>query len=264
MSGHTAERWSGKEWAVRLVIAHLGVTLFLLSRLGADPFNVFVQGVFVKAGPLLPEGFLTHGRTHIALSLCIIAVLLIVDRSYIKAGTLICMTCGGPIIDFFTWLLTFLLPEDLPFPGRLAMLVLGCLILAYGMTIVITSKAGTGPNDLVAVVIADKRKFVSALIVPNYQLIEQYANERGIAYGSREALCKDMNIRKMIMARINTLQQDLANYEKVKHIILLPAPFSIETGELTNTLKVKRNVVNERYAQQIDELYEQAEKNFSK
>ncbi|MBQ7056794.1 MAG: AMP-binding protein, partial [Bacteroidaceae bacterium] len=115
-----------------------------------------------------------------------------------------------------------------------------------------------------AVVIADKRKFVSALIVPNYQLIEQYANERGIAYGSREALCKDMNIRKMIMARINTLQQDLANYEKVKHIILLPAPFSIETGELTNTLKVKRNVVNERYAQQIDELYEQAEKNFSK
>ena len=168
MSGHTAERWSGKEWAVRLVIltaglviAHLGVTLFLLSRLGADPFNVFVQGVFVKAGPLLPEDFLTHGRTHIALSLCIIAVLLIVDRSYIKAGTLICMTCGGPIIDFFTWLLIFLLPEDLPFPGRLVMLVLGCLILAYGMTIVITSKAGTGPNDLVAVVIADKtrRKF---------------------------------------------------------------------------------------------------------
>ncbi|MBQ7057564.1 MAG: long-chain fatty acid--CoA ligase [Bacteroidaceae bacterium] len=114
-----------------------------------------------------------------------------------------------------------------------------------------------------AVVIADKRKFVSALIVPNYQLIEQYANERGIAYGSREALCKDLNIRKMIMARINTLQQDLANYEKVKHIILLPDPFSIETGELTNTLKIKRNVVNERYAEQIDELYEQAEKNFA-
>ena len=162
------ERWSGKEWAVRLailtvglIIAHLGVTLFLLSRLGADPFNVFVQGVFVKAGPLFGSGILTHGRTHIALSLCIIAVLLIVDRSYIKAGTLICMTCGGPIIDFFTWLLTLLLPEDLPFPGRIVMLVLGCLILAYGMTIVITSKAGTGPNDLVAVVIADKtrRKF---------------------------------------------------------------------------------------------------------
>lgn len=162
------ERWSIKEWIIRslilvagLVIAHLGVTLFLLSRLGADPFNVFVQGVFQRTAPLLPEGFLTHGRTHIALSLCIIAVLLIVDRSYIRIGTLICMTCGGPIIDFFTWLLTLLLPEELPFPGRLAMLVLGCLILAYGMTIVITSKAGTGPNDLVAVVIADKtrRKF---------------------------------------------------------------------------------------------------------
>ena len=162
------ERWSIKEWIIRslilvagLVIAHLGVTLFLLSRLGADPFNVFVQGVFQRTAPPLPEGFLTHGRTHIALSLCIIAILLIVDRSYIRIGTLICMTCGGPIIDFFTWLLTLLLPEDLPFPGRLVMLVLGCLILAYGMTIVITSKAGTGPNDLVAVVIADKirRKF---------------------------------------------------------------------------------------------------------
>ena len=162
------ERWSIKEWIIRslilvagLVIAHLGVTFFLLSRLGADPFNVFVQGVFQRNAPLLPEGFLTHDRTHIALSLCIIAVLLIVDRSYIRIGTLICMTCGGPLIDFFTWLLTLLLPEDLPFPGRLVMLVLGCLILAYGMTIVITSKAGTGPNDLVAVVIADKtrRKF---------------------------------------------------------------------------------------------------------
>ena len=157
------ERWSIKEWIIRslilvagLVIAHLGVTLFLLSRLGADPFNVFVQGVFVKAGPLLPEGFLTHGRTHIALSLCIIAVLLIVDRSYIKAGTLICMTCGGPIIDFFTWLLAGLKIGEMTLPLKIIVLILGCVILALGMSIVIRSEAGTGPNDLVAVVISDK------------------------------------------------------------------------------------------------------------
>lgn len=113
-----------------------------------------------------------------------------------------------------------------------------------------------------AVVVADKRKFVSALIVPNYHLIEQFARDKGITYGSREALCQDPSVHQMIGERIETLQQDLANYEKVKHFILLAEPFSIENGELTNTLKVKRKVVYERYAEQIDTLYEEAEKNF--
>ncbi len=164
-----------KEWIVRsvilmvgLTIAHLGVTLFLLSDMGADPFNVFVQGLFQKAMGLTSSGLLTHGRTHMAVSLCIIIILLFVDRSYIKIGTVLCMVCGGPIIDFFTWLLGYFLPKELPVAARVLMLVLGCVILAYGMTIVIKSDAGTGPNDLVAVVISDKihRKFsVVRLIV---------------------------------------------------------------------------------------------------
>lgn len=152
-----------KEWILRIIIlmvgltiAHLGVTSFLLSNLGADPFNVFVQGVFRSLNALLPEGLLTHGRTHIVISLLIIFILLIVDRSYIKIGTILCMACGGPIIDFFTWILGKILPEDIHITGRILMLVLGCIILAYGMTIVIKSEAGTGPNDLVAVVISDK------------------------------------------------------------------------------------------------------------
>ena len=81
-----------------------------------------------------------------------------VDRSYIKIGTVICMVCGGPIIDFFTWLLELILGSEQPLWSRILMLVLGCIILAYGMTIVIKSDAGTGPNDLVAVVISDKTK----------------------------------------------------------------------------------------------------------
>lgn len=152
-----------KEWIIRavilmigLTIAHLGVTLFLLSNLGADPFNVFVQGIFGKLTAVVPGGWLTHGRTHMGISFLIIFVLLAVDRSYIKIGTVLCMVCGGPIIDAFTWLLGFILPENMPFIGRLLMLVLGCVILAFGMTIVIKSDAGTGPNDLVAVVISDK------------------------------------------------------------------------------------------------------------
>ncbi len=114
-----------------------------------------------------------------------------------------------------------------------------------------------------AVVVADQRKFVSALIVPNYTLLEDYAKENNIGYGSREALCQNKHVYDMIMKRIELLQQELASYEKVKHIILLPQPLSIENGELTNTLKVKRPVVYERYKAEIDKLYSEAEKRFS-
>ena len=156
-----------KEWILRslilvigLIIAHFGVTLFLLSNLGADPFNVFVQGLFRIISSAIPGSgsLITHGRTHMAVCLIIIFILLFVDRSYIKIGTVICMVCGGPIIDFFTWLLGLFLGSGQPLWSRILMLVLGCLILAYGMTIVIKSDAGTGPNDLVAVVISDKTK----------------------------------------------------------------------------------------------------------
>ena len=154
-----------KEWGLRIAIlllglcvAHLGVTLFLLSDLGSDPFNVFVQGVFRSAERATHWGFLTHGRTHVALSLLIVLILLVVDRSYLKIGTALCMLFGGPIIDVFTRLLQPLF-DGAGMGFRLAALVAGCVILAYGMTIVIRSDAGTGPNDLVALVISDKTRF---------------------------------------------------------------------------------------------------------
>ena len=135
-----------------LTIAHLGVTLFLLANLGADPFNVFVQGLHH-----LMRGFnLTHGVIHMCISFMIILVLLVTDRSYIKAGTIICMFCGGPIIDLFMWLLNGLEIGSMGLLVKIPVLVLGCVILAFGMTIVIRSEAGTGPNDLVAVVISEK------------------------------------------------------------------------------------------------------------
>lgn len=141
---------------VGLLIAHLGVTLFLLADLGSDPFNVLVQGLFHSLENMTKLSFLTHGRVHIAVCFLIILVLLIVDRSYVKIGTILCMICGGPIIDMFSFFLAPILANMESFIGRLLMLVAGCIILAYGMTIVIKSDAGTGPNDLVAVVISDK------------------------------------------------------------------------------------------------------------
>ena len=143
---------------IGLTIAHLGVTLFLLANLGADPFNVFVQGIFRTLSGVVNWSFLTHGNTHVVICFLIIIALLFIDRSYIKIGTVLCMIFGGPIIDFFTAILTG------PF-GNLNSLVikiivngLGCVILAFGMTIVIKSDAGTGPNDLVSIVLADKLK----------------------------------------------------------------------------------------------------------
>ena len=139
-----------------LTIAHLGVTLFLLADLGSDPFNVLIQGLY----RFLPwPGFMTHGYVHMGVSFLIILALLVVDRSYIRIGTLLCMFLGGPIIDVFTILLGGLINAQSAMALRLVALVAGCVILAFGMTIVIQSKAGTGPNDLVAVVISDKTRW---------------------------------------------------------------------------------------------------------
>lgn len=132
-----------------LAIAHLGVTLFLLSNLGSDPFNVLIQGI----ANILP---LSHGTCHQIVCFLILGILLFVARSYIKAGTFICMFFGGPIIDFFSWLLGGLIHDGSSIIIRFVSLILGCFVLAFGMTIVIKSDAGTGPNDLVGVVISDK------------------------------------------------------------------------------------------------------------
>ena len=139
---------------IGLVIAHLGVTLFLLTDLGADPFNVFIQGIFRTLGRMIPV--LTHGYTHAAVSILIMLILLVTDRSYVKAGTLVCMVAGGPIIDMFTYLLETFIHSGNPFIARLLTLALGCVFLAFVMTFVIKSDAGTGPIDLVDIVLSDR------------------------------------------------------------------------------------------------------------
>jgi len=106
-------------------------------------------------------------------------------------------------------------------------------------------------------VIADQRKFVSALIIPVYSLLEEYARSHGIAFADREALCQNPQIMEMMKERIDTLQQQLAHYEQVKRFTLLPHHLSMEKGELTNTLKIRRRVLNENYKAEIDKMYEE-------
>ena len=104
-------------------------------------------------------------------------------------------------------------------------------------------------------IIADQRKFVSALIIPVYPLLEEYAREHHIPFDSHERLCADPQINEMMKERIDTLQQQLAHYEQIKRFTLLPHHFSMERGELTNTLKIKRRVLNENYKKEIDAMY---------
>ena len=105
-------------------------------------------------------------------------------------------------------------------------------------------------------VIADQRKFVSALIIPVYGMLEEYARAHNIAFENREQLCANPQIYAMMKERIDTLQQQLAHYEQVKRFTLLPHQFSMEKGELTNTLKIRRQVLNENYKAEIDKMYE--------
>lgn len=107
------------------------------------------------------------------------------------------------------------------------------------------------------VIIADQRKFVSALIIPEYKMLEKYAADNGIAFSSREDLCANGKIHAMIMERIDTMQQQLAHYEQIKRFTLLPKPFTMESGELTNTLKMRRKVINEHYKDEIEAMYKE-------
>ncbi len=104
-------------------------------------------------------------------------------------------------------------------------------------------------------VIGDGRKYVSALIVPDFDELSMWATKRKIQFKNNEDLVNNPKVHEMIEKLINEYQKDLASYEQIKRFVLLPRPFSMESGELTNTLKIRRAVINKRYAKLIDAMY---------
>ncbi|USD59978.1 long-chain fatty acid--CoA ligase [Vibrio sp. SCSIO 43140] len=107
-------------------------------------------------------------------------------------------------------------------------------------------------------VIADTRKFVSALIVPCFDTLEEYAKELNIKYQDRLELIKHHEVVEMFEKRITELQKELAKFEQVKKFKLLPTGFSMDKGELTPTQKLRRKVINDRYQDEIEEMYRDA------
>lgn len=105
-------------------------------------------------------------------------------------------------------------------------------------------------------IIANNRRFVSALIVPEYNQLKKYAEENNIKYSSMEELISLPEVKGLYQRRIDIRQESFAHFEKIKRFTLLAEPFSMERGEVTNTLKVKRNKVAENYKDAIEKMYE--------
>lgn len=106
-------------------------------------------------------------------------------------------------------------------------------------------------------VIGDQRKFVSALIVPAYPMLEKYAAEKGLVYNGREELVAHPEIVRLIERQVEAHQKTLASYEKIKRFTLLSEPFTMEGRELTDTLKLRRPVIAQKYAEQIEAMYKE-------
>ncbi|MDE6577885.1 MAG: long-chain fatty acid--CoA ligase [Muribaculaceae bacterium] len=104
-------------------------------------------------------------------------------------------------------------------------------------------------------VIGDQRKFVTALVVPNLSQLRRWAEEKGIDYSDTDSFVSNPEVVKFVMSQIDSVQADVAAYEKIKRITLLPNHFSIMHGEVTNTMKVRRPVVAKRYAKEIEAMY---------
>ena len=105
------------------------------------------------------------------------------------------------------------------------------------------------------VVIADSRKFVSALIVPNFESLEKYAQAKNISFNDRMDLIKKDDIMRLYNSTIEDCQKGFASFEKIKRFTLLPESLSMDKGEITNTLKLKRPAIAKNYAEQIEEMY---------
>ncbi|NPV84310.1 MAG: AMP-binding protein, partial [Candidatus Aminicenantes bacterium] len=106
-----------------------------------------------------------------------------------------------------------------------------------------------------AVVVGNHRKFVSALVVPDFDKLEIWARENNVAFGDRKELIARPEVYEFYMQEIDRLTPHLASYEKIKKITLLDKDFEIEAGELTPTLKVRRKIVEEKYKNLIDRMY---------
>jgi len=105
------------------------------------------------------------------------------------------------------------------------------------------------------VVVGEKQSFMGALVVPDFEAIEKHAKENNIEYGSIEDLIQNDAVKNLYKKEIRSFSNELASHEKIRDFRLLAKEFTVETGELTPTLKVKRRVIKDKYGHLIDDIF---------
>jgi long-chain acyl-CoA synthetase len=136
------------------------------------------------------------------------------------------------------------------------------IVNAYGKNVApapIENALKSSPFIGQAVVIGDRRKFLAALLVPEFDHLRAWAEKHGVPAGDLAALLADPRVRALYDGEVQTVNKALAHYEQIAAWDLLPAEFTLETGELTPTQKVKRRVIHQKYGTVIDRLYARAD-----
>jgi len=105
------------------------------------------------------------------------------------------------------------------------------------------------------VVVGEFKKHPAALVVPSFDFVKEWANQKGLSFSSNEELCKNEKVINRIMEDIKRINENFGNWEQVKKIVLLSKEMSVDSGELTPTLKLKRKIINENYASEIEAIY---------
>lgn len=119
----------------------------------------------------------------------------------------------------------------------------------------VEGKVGCCPFIEQVAIIADARNYVTALIVPAFESLEVWAKEKGVHYESPLELLRHSHVVEHFEERLKTLQTELAGFEKIKKFTLLPDAFSMEAGLITPTMKLRRKVIYNKYAREIDKMY---------
>jgi long-chain acyl-CoA synthetase len=132
------------------------------------------------------------------------------------------------------------------------------LVNAYGKNIAPQPLEGllkTSPYIGTPVLLGDRRKFITALIVPNFERLERDAKKMGLSFASREEMVRDGQIRQLVQREIDHFNQKLSRAEQIRKFVLLPRDFAIEEDEITPSLKVKRKSIDNKYKALIDAMY---------
>lgn len=166
-----------------LVHIGIGASLFVLSNIGSDPFNVFMQGISNHT-------ILTIGMANSMVSFIWFVIIFFVSRKYIRLGTIFAVLILGPITDLAMFIFSPIINNQLPLSMRVVTMLIGCNIIALGVAVVYNVNLGMVPNDIMSVMIAEKTKFQFQWVRIIYDiLIVVIGSLMGGVFGAGTIIC---------------------------------------------------------------------------